>query len=133
MARILIVDDEPDILVILERMLHKMNHQTILAGNGNEAVQRLEENPVDLVITDLIMPESEGIETIAVIRKRWPRVKIIAMSGGGRQSPVPYLALAATLGADATLAKPFDRAALVDTLRHVLEPDDPISSPTSRS
>jgi CheY-like chemotaxis protein len=133
MARILIVDDEPDILVILDRMLRKMNHQTILAGNGKEAVQRLEENPVDLVITDLIMPESEGIETIAVIRKRWPGVKIIAMSGGGRQSPVPYLAVAATLGADATLTKPFDRANLVDALRHVLERDDPTSSPASRS
>jgi DNA-binding NtrC family response regulator len=133
MARILIVDDEPDILVILERMLRKMNHETFLARNGKEAVRWLEENTVDLVITDLIMPESEGIETIAVIRKRWPAVKIIAMSGGGRHSPTPYLAVAATLGADATLAKPFERADLVDALRHVLEPDAPTSSPTSRS
>jgi CheY-like chemotaxis protein len=132
MARILIVDDEPDILVILDRMLRKMNHETVLAGNGKEAVRRLEEGKVDLVITDLIMPESEGIETISQIRKRWPGVKIIAMSGGGRQSPMPYLAVAATLGADATLAKPFERADLSEALRQVLG-DNATSSPASRS
>jgi CheY-like chemotaxis protein len=133
MARILIVDDEPEILVILERMLRKMNHETVLAGNGKEAVRRLEEAPFDLVLTDLIMPESEGIETIAAVRKRWPGVKIIAMSGGGRQSPVPYLAVAANLGADATLAKPFDRADLVNALCQVFGPDESTSSPPSRS
>jgi CheY-like chemotaxis protein len=133
MARILIVDDEPDILVILDRMLRRMDHETMLAGNGKEAVRRLEESAVDVVITDLIMPESEGIETIAAIRKRWPGVKIIAMSGGGRQSPVAYLAVAATLGADATLAKPFERADLAEALRHVLGSGEPTSSPASRS
>lgn len=133
MARILIVDDEPDILTILDRMLRKMSHETALASNGKEAVRRLEEAPFDLVITDLIMPETEGIETIAAVRKRWPDTKIIAMSGGGRQSPTPYLAVAATLGADATLAKPFDRADLVDALQHVLGGDEPTSSPASRS
>jgi len=135
MARSLIVDDEPEILVILDRMLRKMNHETVTAGNGKEALRRLAESPMDLVITDLIMPESEGIETIAAVRKRWPAVKIIAMSGGGRQSPTPYLAVAATLGADATLAKPFQRAELVDVLRQVLGagPDDPTSFPASRS
>jgi len=133
MARILIVDDEPGILLLLERMLHKAGHETTLANNGKEAVRRLEEAPFDVVLTDLIMPESEGIETIATVRKRWPGVKIIAMSGGGRQSPGPYLALAANLGADATLAKPFDRAGLVDALRLVLGPDESTSSPTSRS
>jgi CheY-like chemotaxis protein len=133
MARILIVDDEPDILIILERMLRKLDHEIVLAANGREAVRRLQELPIDLVITDLIMPESEGIETIAVIRKRWPDVKIIAMSGGGRQSPMPYLAVAATLGADATLAKPFDRAALTEALQRVLGPDAVISSPAARS
>jgi CheY-like chemotaxis protein len=133
MARILIVDDEPDILAILDRMLRKMGHETVLAGNGKEAVRRLDEAAFDLVITDLIMPESEGIETIAAVRKRWPAVKIIAMSGGGRQSPVPYLAVAATLGADATLAKPFDRAGLTDAVNRVLGPDGPTSSPASHS
>jgi CheY-like chemotaxis protein len=133
MARILIVDDEPDILVILERMLRKMGHDIVLANNGKEAVRRLDEAAVDLVITDLIMPESEGIETIAAIRRKWPGVKIIAMSGGGRQSPMPYLAVAANLGADATLAKPFDRAELADALRRVLGPEEPTSSPASRS
>jgi CheY-like chemotaxis protein len=132
MARILIVDDEPDILVILDRMLRKMSHETVLAANGKEAVQRLNEGAVDLVITDLIMPESEGIETIAQVRKRWPSLKIIAMSGGGRQSPTPYLAVAGRLGADATLAKPFDRAELAEAVRSVLG-DAATSSPASRS
>jgi CheY-like chemotaxis protein len=134
MARILIVDDEPDILVILERMIRRMEHETILAANGKEAIRRLEEAPVDVVITDLIMPESEGIETIAAIRKRWPAVKIIAMSGGGSQSPVAYLAVAANLGADATLAKPFERTELVEALRRVLGGDEAAtSSPASPS
>jgi CheY-like chemotaxis protein len=133
MARILVVDDEPDILVILDRMLRRAEHETVLASNGKEAIKRLEESPVDAVITDLIMPDGEGIETIAAIRKRWPGVKIIAMSGGGRQSPVAYLAVAATLGADATLAKPFERADLVETLNRVLGVPSPTSSPASHS
>jgi CheY-like chemotaxis protein len=133
MARILIVDDEPDILVILDRMLRRMDHETVLAANGKEAVRRLEESTVEVVITDLIMPEGEGIETIAAIRKRWPGIKIIAMSGGGRQSPAAYLAVAARLGADATLAKPFGRADLLEALRRVLGTADATSSPASRS
>lgn len=122
MARILIVDDEPAILAILDRMLRKLGHECLQAGNGREALRKLGESPVDLVITDLIMPDTEGIETIGVIRKRWPGTKIIAMSGGGRQSPTPYLAVAASLGADATLAKPFQMADLELALRLVLAP-----------
>ncbi len=132
MSRILIVDDEPAILSILERMLCKLGHESATAGNGKEALRRLEEGAFDLVITDLIMPESEGIETIGAIRKRWPGVRIIAMSGGGRQSPTPYLAVAASLGADATLAKPFQMSDLEAALRAVLVQSGPTSAPASR-
>ena len=120
MARILIVDDESAILAILDRMLRKLGHECVQASNGKEALRTLGDCTVDLVITDLIMPDTEGIETIGVIRKRWPETKIIAMSGGGRQSPTPYLAVAASLGADATLAKPFQMADLEMALRAVL-------------
>jgi CheY-like chemotaxis protein len=134
MARILIVDDEPAILSILDRMLRKLGHESASAGNGKEALRRLEDGGFDLVITDLIMPESEGIETIGAIRKRWPVVRIIAMSGGGRQSPTPYLAVAASLGADATLAKPFQMADLETVLRLVLPMADATTgSPASPS
>jgi DNA-binding NtrC family response regulator len=133
MARILIVDDEPSILSIMARILARLGHESEQATNGKEALRQMGDRPADVVITDLIMPETEGIETIAAIRKRWPGTRIIAMSGGGRQSPTPYLAVAASLGADATLAKPFQMADLAAVLGRVLAPSAATSSPASRS
>ena len=83
MARILVVDDEEGIRTLLRNILVREGHHVTTAADGVEALQVVDTQPVDLVITDLIMPEKEGVETISELRKRFPAVKIIAMSGGG--------------------------------------------------
>lgn len=84
-----------------------MGHVVREASNGREAMRLCEEEVPDLVMTDIIMPEQEGLETIGAMRRLYPGVKVVAMSGGGRIVATDYLKTAETLGADAVLAKPF--------------------------
>jgi DNA-binding response OmpR family regulator len=106
MAKILVFDDEPSILLMLKKMLEKEGHLVDLALNGREGMELFEKNRPDLVITDIIMPEKEGLETILELRKKYPDLKIIAISGGGRISPEGYLPSAKHLGADMVFQKP---------------------------
>jgi CheY-like chemotaxis protein len=106
MAKILVFDDEPSILLMIKKMLEKAGHDVDLALNGREGMELLEKNQPDLVITDIIMPEKEGLETIMALRKRYPEIKIIAISGGGRIGPEGYLPSAKHLGADMVFQKP---------------------------
>jgi len=85
-------------------------------------MQLLQQQPADLVITDLIMPEQEGLETISRLKKMHPGVKIIAISGGGRIGPDAYLPAALELGADRIFSKPFDVQEIVDSVRELLQP-----------
>ncbi len=112
-------DDEPALLVLLTGMLETDGHSVTTVGNGTALIKEASGN-YDLVITDLIMPDKEGIETILELRKAYPKLKIIAMSGGGRVGPESYLKLALKLGAAAILDKPFDRDRLVALVRKVL-------------
>ena len=107
MARILVVDDEEGIRTLIRNMLVREGHQVTTACDGVEALRVVDSQAVDLVITDLIMPEMEGVEMISELRRRFPAIKIIAMSGGGMGGAVDYLRLAKALGAGQTLAKPF--------------------------
>lgn len=112
MARILIVDDDPQVRRMLERSL-SANHQVIAAASVTEADARLG-SQVDLIITDVVMPEINGVEAIPRWRKACPQVKVLAISGGTRKlSPSFNLESARMQGADAVLAKPFD----LNTLR----------------
>ena len=120
MARVLVVDDEEPIRVLLAQVLRRAGYAVTCAVNGDDALRCLHAEPADLVVTDLIMPGKEGIETITDIRREYPGVGIIAMSGGGRAGPGNYLALAERLGADRSLAKPFDRNVLLEAIREVL-------------
>lgn len=121
MAQVLIVDDDPICRAIAVEALTQDGHVCQEAEDGEVATRRLGEAPVDLVLTDLLMPNKEGIETIIEIRKLWPDVKIIAMSGGsGAASPDQLLQMAVRLGADETLVKPLRAQALTDTVRRVL-------------
>jgi CheY-like chemotaxis protein len=106
MAKILVFDDEPSILLMIKKMLEKAGHEVDIALNGREGMELLEKNKPDLVITDIIMPEKEGLETIMTLRKRYPEIKIIAISGGGRIGPEGYLPSAKHLGADMVFQKP---------------------------
>jgi DNA-binding response OmpR family regulator len=120
MARILLVDDEPLVLELFREILVLDQHDVTTAGDGNAAVAALSHGTFDLVITDLVMPDREGLETIMTLRHQYPQLPIIAMSGGGRGNSMDYLDLAAKLGARKTLAKPFSAQVLLDAVREVI-------------
>ncbi len=119
MARILLVDDDELLRNVLALTLRKMGHVVIEARNGREALELSADGLPDLLITDLIMPEKEGLETITTIRQIHPTVKVIAMSGGGRGDATDYLNVARLLGADRTLQKPFTQVAMAQAIAEV--------------
>jgi CheY-like chemotaxis protein len=105
MARILVIDDDADMRALLEQTLKSAGHEVALAADGAEGVAQYRTNPADLVITDLYMPNQEGLETITKLRLHYPGIKIIAMSG--RTAATTMLAIAEKLGAVEVLQKPF--------------------------
>lgn len=120
MSAILVIDDDAAVREVVREMLRLEGYDVTIAENGRQAIELLGERRFDLVITDLIMPEKEGIETIAEIRRTHARLPILAISGGGRIGPSDYLETARYLGADATLAKPFARQELLTTVDSLL-------------
>jgi PAS domain S-box-containing protein len=105
---ILVIDDDPQIRLMLTQILGEKGFFIETASNGEEGVQAFRKNPSDLIITDLVMPEKEGIEVILELKKDFPKVKIIAISGGGKNPAEVYLKMAGMLGAAKTFSKPFD-------------------------
>jgi CheY-like chemotaxis protein len=122
MPKILLADDEEVLRELLVGMLEADGHEVKAVANGVEILKAIAtvEPGFDLLLTDLIMPEREGIETIMELRGKHPELKIIAMSGGGRSGSQNYLKLALKLGAMAVLEKPFNRDELVRTVRMAL-------------
>lgn len=120
MRKILIMDDDVQVLSLLSRSMELAGFAAATAINGREGQRLLEKQPFDLVITDLIMPEKEGMETISYIKKHFPAMKIIAISGGGRIGPETYLPAALELGADMAFAKPFAMDELLNGVRGLL-------------
>ena len=119
MASILVVEDEPSLRRLFQDLLVREGHEVTTAANGADALGFLETTSFDVVITDLIMPEMEGLSLLRELRKRKSPTKIIAMSGGGRGSAVDYLEMAKMLGATTTLAKPFTPRQLIDEVARV--------------
>jgi two-component system chemotaxis response regulator CheY len=117
---ILVVDDEPAIRDLLERFLTEAGFAVNTATNGQDASLSIGERIVDLVLTDIIMPEWNGIDLIVELRRRRPGLPVIAMSGGGQISRVDCLRTARRVGAVAILDKPFTRAQLIATVDLVL-------------
>ncbi|MFZ5929553.1 MAG: response regulator [Acidobacteriota bacterium] len=119
--RVLVVDDDPGVRDVIRSMLESSGYSVLLAANGKEAMRLLKSERADLILTDLVMPEQEGIETIKALRREYPEIKVIAMSGafGG-----DYLRIAAYLGAHATLAKPIQMDKLLKLVRETLEPGE---------
>jgi len=113
MANILIVDDEELARFTLRDILESAGHSVTEACNGNEAIEQQRRGDFDLVITDVVMPEKEGVETIIELKRDYPELKIIAISGGGRTKNLDFLKLAEDLGADDAIAKPFTEDALM--------------------
>lgn len=121
MATILVVDDEPSMRLAVSEHLRRGGHEVASAANGQEALKLMAETSYDLLITDILMPEKEGIETIRDVRRLHPETKIIAISGGGRYDAGDYyLSIASQFGTDATLAKPFSGRELMETVARVL-------------
>lgn len=121
MAHILIIDDEEDIREMVAAVLRLDGHQVTLAANGKLGMANYRQKPADLVITDLIMPEQEGIETILELRRENPHLPVIAMSGGIARSET-YLEICRRLGVRGTLLKPFGMQELLDLVRPALAP-----------
>ena len=121
MARILIIDDDPQFRKTLFAILTKANYDVFQAENGIEGLRILSDNACDLVISDIFMPEKEGIETISEIRAVYPDMKIIAISGGMPFSSTDFLGIAEKLGADITIQKPFEREAILQAVSGLLE------------
>lgn len=126
MPRILLVDDDDIFRGIIHRMLTRIGYEVEDASDGKQALEVFRRWRADLVMTDLIMPEMEGYETIMGLRKIQSDVKVIAMSGGGRIDAADYLALAKKLGAKRTLEKPFEFKQLVAALTDVMGEPPPI-------
>jgi len=120
MARILIIDDEPQIRSMLTLMLERDGYEVVEAPDGVEGIKAYRQHPADLIITDLIMPNKDGIGMIIDLKKEFPDVKIIAMSGGGLNKPDGYLKGAKKLGAYCTLTKPIDREEMLNAVRDIL-------------
>ena len=120
MKKILIIDDEAPVQKMLKRLLEKNDFSVIQADNGNEGIKKFKEHTPDLIITDLIMPEKEGLETIRELKKIEPNVKIIAISGGGLNDPKMYLDLAGKFGAVKTFSKPVDNDVLLSSIKQIL-------------
>jgi DNA-binding NtrC family response regulator len=123
MERILIIDDESQIRSMLRLMLERVGYEVIEAADGMEGIRQYRDNPADLIITDLIMPNKDGIGMIIELKKEFPKVKIIAMSGGGVNRPEGYLDGAKKLGATRTLTKPIDRDEMLTAVKETLKED----------
>ena len=120
MAKICLVEDDAMIRDILERILKKIGHDVTTATNGRQGLNAANDQNFDLVITDIIMPEVEGIEVIRTIKSKAPETKIIAMSGGGRVGNTDFLKIAESLGADAILYKPVTKSDFMAALDQCL-------------
>ena len=120
MARILIIDDDVNFLKMLRQMLERAGHTVIDAANGKIGAQLFREDRTELIITDIFMPEKEGIEVIRELKKDFPTLKIIATSGGGRKGNFNYLEMAKTFGADRSFAKPFERQEMLDAIQELV-------------
>jgi CheY-like chemotaxis protein len=114
MAQILIADDDALIRTTMQKLLTKAGHIVFEAANGIEAENVVANTPIDLVITDIIMPDKEGLMLVRDLKKRSPHLRVIAMSGGGRAGAFSLLEAAAQFGADAVLRKPFRGGELVE-------------------
>jgi CheY-like chemotaxis protein len=120
MSRILLVDDHVDFLSVQQQLLENAGYTVVTATDGHKALAVVDSGNFDLVITDIIMPGKEGLETIMELRRRYPLLKVIAMSGGGRVGAWSYLELAEKLGAIHTLEKPFNEAVLLEAVTTAL-------------
>lgn len=120
MDRILVIDDDPQIREMLKQLLEMNGYEVILAPEGRTGLKLHHQTPADLIVTDIVMPEKEGLETIMDFRRGFPGIKIIAISGGGVVEADKYLNTAKALGAQRTFSKPFELNEFMQAVRDLL-------------
>jgi CheY-like chemotaxis protein len=121
MSVILIIEDDKELREMIKTALIRKDHIVLEAENGKEALIHLKPSVTDLVITDLIMPDEDGLKVIMKIREMKKGIKVIAISGGGQAGPGSYLNLAKALGADAVYSKPFSINDLIIKIEDLLK------------
>jgi CheY-like chemotaxis protein len=120
MASILLVDDDEQFRTMLSEVLTRAGYEVREASDGSKAIELYRSHPTDVVITDLVMPEKEGLETIVEFKRLYSQAKIIAISGGGRNGSQDYLKMAKAFGARQVLAKPFSHREILEVVEGVL-------------
>ncbi len=121
MPKIVIAEDDDELRGIMSRILQANGYDVVQTSNGTECLKAVRSSKPDLVITDLIMPEMEGMGLIMELCREFPGIRIIAVSGGGRMSAGNYLGMARMLGAVRTFHKPFNEADLLREIHNLLE------------
>ena len=119
MSHVLVVDDNDDFRSLLKMALEREGFHVATAANGQDALVALRSRPAEVMVTDIFMPGKEGIETISEVRKQFPAMRIVAMSGRPSATDFDPLSIAAELGAAKTLKKPFDIDELIDAVRRL--------------
>jgi CheY-like chemotaxis protein len=123
MHKILVIDDNDEFRVVLKEFLEREGYEVYEASNGCEGIEVFRKEKPELVITDIVMPCKEGLETMIELKKEFPNVKVIAMSGGGFEDPNDYLEGAKLLGGAArTFTKPFEMSAMMSAIKEILNP-----------
>jgi CheY-like chemotaxis protein len=123
--RILVIDDEPSALDVLQKILEGEGYEVLVAANGLDGVALFRQQPCDLVITDMVMPVKDGLQTILELRDEAPDLPIIAISGGGVISKERYLTVAGYLNRVITIAKPFTVLEIVTAAAKLLNDQEP--------
>lgn len=118
---ILVIDDDPHVRIFLRLLLESEGYRVTEAVNGADGLIKYKNDPAVIIITDIVMPEQEGMETIYKLKKENPEVKIIAISGGGRNQPGVYLSLSKKLGAAFALEKPIAKNELLEVIRQLAQ------------
>ena len=120
MAEILVVDDDSQVREVLKILLSMAGHEVYEASTAKKAIESYKQHPVDIIITDILMPDKDGLELIQEVRRLNPGAKIIAMSGGGQIGSQEYLSWAKKFGAKHHLSKPIPRKELLEVVEAVL-------------
>jgi len=123
MAGILVVEDDNELREMIRMSLARRKFTVVEAANGKEAILRFKPSITDLVVTDLIMPDEDGLRVIMKLKELKPSLKVIAISGGGKAGPGSYLNLAKALGADIIYSKPFSINEMISKIEELLGDD----------